>query len=119
MQIQINTNESVQGSATRFEWIESEARDALERFEDDVTRVEIHLNDVNADKEGGRDQRCMMEARIAGLASVAVTEYADSLPDAVRGAAEKLRKALDSKLGKLHDSAKRERESIRRDPDLI
>jgi hypothetical protein len=45
----------------------------------------------------------MMEARLEGHQPVAVTDEADSLHEAIAGAAEKLKSALDSTLGRLND----------------
>jgi hypothetical protein len=39
---------------------------ALRRFASQITRVEVHVADVNAGKQGSADKRCMMEARPAG-----------------------------------------------------
>lgn len=76
---------------------------ALEHFSEHVTRVEIHLSDENAGKSGQRDQRCMLEARLEGRQPVAVTEHAETMEQAVHGAAHKLVHLLDSTLGRLHD----------------
>jgi hypothetical protein len=42
-----------------------------------------------------------MEARIAGREPVAVTHHAEALTKAVEGASDKLKRALDTVLGKL------------------
>jgi ribosome-associated translation inhibitor RaiA len=42
-----------------------------------------------------------MEARVAGRQPVAVTDQAGSLHQAIDGAAQKLKRSLDSTLGKL------------------
>ena len=79
MQIQINTGESVEGREALFKHTEAVVKDALGRFSDHVTRVEIHLSDVNGQKAGDRDKRVMMEARIAGRQPLAVSDEAGSL----------------------------------------
>ena len=43
----------------------------------------------------------MIEARLEGMQPVAVTNHADSIEKAVKGATEKLKAALDTVLGKL------------------
>jgi hypothetical protein len=48
---------------------------------------------------------------------VTVTQHAPSLDEAFRGAADKLKRALDSALGR-HDKH-RDRESIRKDGDTL
>ncbi|HSO46438.1 MAG TPA: HPF/RaiA family ribosome-associated protein [Rhizobiaceae bacterium] len=103
MQIQFNTDESVDGRDVLGRHAEEVVRRALDRFSDDVTRVEIHLSDVNGQKLGENDKHCLMEARIAGRQPIAVTEQANSLHQAIDGAAQKLKRSLDSTLGKLGD----------------
>ena len=103
MQIHVNTNDSVKGGEALFQRVEGVLEKALDRFGDRITRVEVHLNDVNAQKEGDRDNRCMMEARLGGLEPISVTHHADTLDQAIDGAAKKLQRALDSALGRLND----------------
>ena len=80
----------------------------------------MQLTDENhAAKGGGVDKRCMMEARVAGRAPVAVTNYAPNQDHAFRGAADKLAHALDHTFGKLDRREHRERDTIRRDPEVI
>jgi ribosomal subunit interface protein len=103
MQIQINTGESVEGREALHRHTETVVTDALGRFSDHVTRVEIHLSDVNGQKAGDNDKRVMMEARIAGRQPIAVTEQAGSLHQAIDGATQKLKRSLDTTFGKLAD----------------
>lgn len=76
------------------------------RFSEHVTRVEVHVADVNSHKITGGDKRCLMEARVAGRQPIAVSENAGPVRQAVAGTAHKFKRALDSTLGKL---ASRER----------
>ena len=102
MLIQINTDDNVNSSDTLTNWVEATVRDILGRFSDQVTRVEIHLSDENSDKKsGGSDMRCLLEARLAGRQPVAVTDAAATLEQAVDGAVRKMRRSLDSTLGRL------------------
>ena len=72
---------------------------------------------VNHTASGGADKRCTMEARIAGHQPLAVSHHAAGLDEAFRGAAEKLKRALDSTLGRLY--GRRDRDSIRKDGDAV
>lgn len=103
MQIQVNTDDNVEGRDELAQRVEAEIRDALDRFSDHITRVEVHLSDENSDKSGGSDKRCLMEARLAGRQPIAVSHQAGSLDEAFSGAAEKLKRSLDSTLGRLKD----------------
>lgn len=108
MQVQVNTDNHVEGREKLIEHVEGVIRDAVDRYEDEVTHVEAHLGDVNSgEKSGANDMRCMFEARVAGLKNIAVKHQAESLHLAIEGAADKLTKALDSALGKLKDNERR------------
>jgi hypothetical protein len=114
MQIQVNTSNGVENKEALERWADGEIRQNLSRFVDDVTCVKIHLSDENHDARGGGDKRCVMEARLAHHQPLAVTQHAQSLDEAFRGAAEKLRRSLDSTVGRLY--GRRHRDSIRTDP---
>ncbi len=101
MQIQLNTDNHLVGSDDLALQLEAEVRTALVRFADRITRVEVHLNDLNSDKAGSADKRCMMEARVAGRQPISVTHQASTLALAMTGASAKLVRALERMVGKL------------------
>ena len=103
MKIQLNTDVHIDGTEALAAQVITTVEQALERFGEHVTRVEVHLSDENGDKSGQQDQRCMLEARLEGRQPVAVTDHAATLEQAVHGAAQKLARLLDSTLGRLHD----------------
>lgn len=103
MQIQFNSDSSVTGNESLAARASAEVEHALARFSGQITRVEIHLSDENSHKGGADDKRCMMEARLEGRQPMAVTHKAATLDDALSGAADKLKTAVESILGKLHD----------------
>lgn len=103
MKIQINTDANIDGNEALAAQVTATVEDALERFREHVTRVEVHLSDENGDKSGPKDHRCMLEARLEGRQPVAVTDQAATLEQAVNGAAHKLSHLLASTLGRLHD----------------
>jgi len=104
MQVRVTTDNNFVGNDRLSGQVEDVVTDALARFSDRITRVEVFIGDENSSaKSGQKDKRCTMEARLAGLQPVAVTEQAESLDQAVRGAAEKLEKTLDRTLGRLSD----------------
>ena len=101
MQVQVNTDNTVTGSDELTRQVEGVVERALGRFGDRVTRVEVHLGDVNGQKAGDDDHRCQLEARLAGLQPISVSHQADTLEHALDGAAKKLQRSLDTTLGKL------------------
>ena len=97
MQVQINTDNNVDGSDRLTQWVEGELGAALTRFSDRITRLEVHLSDDTAGRSTEADKRCVIEARSAGQQPVAVTHHAASVDEACSGAARKLAHLLDSK----------------------
>jgi ribosome-associated translation inhibitor RaiA len=103
MQIQINTDKNIAGHEKLATQVRAVVEDALSRFSAQITRVEVHLSDENSHKRGHDDKRCVLEARLEGLQPITVTHQAATLDQVVEGAADKLKKSLESTLGRLHD----------------
>lgn len=100
MQIQVNTDKNIAGSEELQQQVEGVVEGHLGRLGDRITRVEVHLNDVNGDKSGDDDNRCVMEARLAGMQPITATHQADTLEQALDGAARKVQRLLDTTLEK-------------------
>ena len=97
MTVQINTDNNVEGHARLKAYIADELGTALARFEDKVTRLEVHLGDENSDNKGGvNDKRCLIEARPINMQPVAVTNHADTTEKAFQGALDKIKKVLET-----------------------
>lgn len=96
MQVQINTAHDIRHDEGLGAWITEVVESALAHSSDRVTRVEVHLSDENARKNGRHDKRCMMEARLEGRNPVAVTDHAATLDKAVKTAAGKLARMIES-----------------------
>jgi hypothetical protein len=100
--IQIHTDNQV--DATHHDaLLEERVRERLGRFEERLTHVEIHVSDVNGPRGGDADLRCTLEARISGLAPVAVAGNGPTVDRAVIGATNKAVRALDHTLGRVAD----------------
>jgi ribosomal subunit interface protein len=83
--------------------LETHVRDTLERaigrFAERITRVEVHLNDLNGPEKGGPDdKRCRLEARPRGMAPMMVESEKNSFYEAADDAAGKLKRLLTSRL---------------------
>lgn len=103
MQVQVHADSSVKSNAILAQTVEEAVGNAVRRWTPRITRVEVHLSDINGQKGGADDKRCLLEARIGGLQPIAVTHQAGTLYDAVEGAADKLKKVLQSTMEKLND----------------
>jgi ribosome-associated translation inhibitor RaiA len=102
MIIQVNTDSNVEGNREVAQYVEAEVENGLEHFSEKITRVEIHLSDENSDKKSGtKDMRCLLEARLAGLHPATVSHKAATLEQAIEGAVDKMKRSLESTLGRL------------------
>lgn len=100
MKIQVNTDANIEGREALVKQIGTTVEHALQRVQEHVTRVEVHLSDQNGDKRGQHDKRCVMEARLQGRQPITTTDEAETVDQAVRGAADKLSRLIDSQLGR-------------------
>ena len=103
MTIQFNTDNKVTVSEELRAPLINLISGELSRFSHQITRVEVHLSDENGDKQGLNDKRCMIEARLAGMKPIAVTNHANTHEQAVEGAVDKLKTSLDTTLGRLRN----------------
>lgn len=104
MHVQINTDSNIEGDNALTQQVEAVVRGTLDRFSERITRVDVHLSDENSDKKFGIDaMRCLLEARLVGLQPTVVSHQAGTVEQAVDGAAEKLKRSLESTLGRLDD----------------
>jgi ribosome-associated translation inhibitor RaiA len=100
MQIQINTDHHIEGHEALVAWATGEVGTALSHHKGHITRVEVHLSDANGHKSGQNDKHCVMEGRLEGRQPMAVTHNAQTLYQAVTGAADKLNRLIESTLGR-------------------
>lgn len=93
MLIEINYRDG-QSSPALDERIRETLTSTLSHVSDRLTRIEVHLGDENAQKAGGGDKRCLLEARPKGLDPIAVEVFGDDFYAVVDDAAGKLRRTL-------------------------
>jgi ribosome-associated translation inhibitor RaiA len=103
MQININTDKTIERHQGLDDHVETVVTAAVARFGEHITRVEVHLSDDNSQKSADGGNRCLLEARITGYQPIVVSDHSVHLHVAITGAAEKLKRAVDSALGRLHD----------------
>jgi ribosome-associated translation inhibitor RaiA len=103
MQININADKTIERNAGLDQHVHSVVSNALHRFGEQITSVEVHLSDNLGQKSADGDNRCLMEARLTGYKPIAVSDHSATLHQAIGGSADKLKRAIDSALGRLHD----------------
>ena len=101
MKIQINTDKHIEGHERLENYFSGELEKSLKRFEDKITRIEVHFGDENGDKFSLNDKKCVIEVRTAKLQPVTVTEHSDTLEKAFNGALAKAKKSLTTSFEKM------------------
>lgn len=101
MIIQINTDKHIENNEELREATEKQINKTLSLYVSRLTRIELHLSDLNADKSGAHDKRCVLEARPRGQPPVVARDSADSIEQAILFASERMKRLLENKLGKL------------------
>jgi len=100
MLIQINTDKNIEGTVELISHFTEVLKDSLSRFDDQVTRLEVHLSDENGSKNAGDDKKCVLEARLKGANPVVVTTIAATLHQSVKAASDKMFLTLEKNLEK-------------------
>ena len=101
MLVQINTDKNIEGHKRMNDFFEEEIRKDLARFDELVTRIEVHLEDENGDKGGKNDKRCVIEARIEKKNPIAVTSNGDTPEKAFYDALHKMKRLLSNEKEKI------------------
>jgi hypothetical protein len=94
IKIQVNSDRTIAVDARLIHFVEAEARRVLSRFAGRVSRVEVHLSDVNGNKPGQIDKRCLIEARPKSARPRTASAKAATIPSAVGTALGKMRRSL-------------------------
>lgn len=106
MQVQINgPHETIPEAFAEF--ITRSITDELAAHESQLTRVEVHIKDLNGHK-GGVDKRCLIEARPRGLKPVAAEHESTTSREAFKGALDKMQRVLAHRFGRLESKGRRE-----------
>jgi len=105
MMILVNSDKNVVVDAALTSFVETEVNKVLGRFESQLTRVEVYLSDLNGNKPGLLDKRCQLEARPSGDGPVSVSDEADTIELAIRGAVNKMKRLLESSFGRAQKRA--------------
>ena len=119
MRVQINTDGNIGGHEKMIDQVRGSVESALTLMSDHITRVEVHLSNVNGRKRVANDMRCMIEARLEGRRPIAVTHRASTLDQAVGCAIDKLSRRIESSDGRMHHQKSRRTDPPLREPNLM
>jgi ribosomal subunit interface protein len=101
MKIQVNSGKTIAVDARLIRFVEGEVRRALSRFATRLTRVEVHLSDVDGNKKTGQaDKRCLIEVRPERARPVSVSAKAAKMAPAIGTALDKMRRRLTTSRAK-------------------
>jgi len=100
MQVQVNSDNSVDINDGFKTAVGAQIKKSFARFDGRLTRVELHFNDLNGDKGGTVDKRCLLEVRPAGLDPVVVTNRGATVDEAYKGAIRKMTRKLSTIFGR-------------------
>ena len=64
MLVQIHTDKNIEGGSRFSEFFSNEIKNELARFDEIVTRIEVHVSDENGNKSTPNDKKCVIEAKV-------------------------------------------------------
>ena len=103
MQIQVNTDNHIEGSKQLAQEVKSLVEGTLGRFGAWITRVEVQLSDEDGPKNHRNAKRCEMEARPEGHPPLSVSHQGETMDQALKGCVKKLERVLDDTKERLYD----------------
>ncbi len=105
MKIQVNSDTTIAVDASLICFVEGEVRRVLSRFAIRLTRVEVHLSDVDSKKMGQTNKRCLIEVRPTGARPLNASAQAAKMAYAVSHALGKMQRSLTTFFGRRGRSA--------------
>jgi ribosomal subunit interface protein len=103
MTIQFNTDKNLTIHEEFRNKLSAHLSEKLNRFSENITRIEVHLSDDNGHKQGQGDKKCLLEARVEGRPPIAVSAGANNYELAVDSAVEKLKNSLNTVFGRMQN----------------
>lgn len=103
MIVQLNTDKNIEGTARLEAFVTEKVSSGLKHFVENITRIEIHLSDQNADKGGKDDIQCKIEARLEGIQPLLVSSKNESIEKALNDAIDKMKAMLQGVKGKIKE----------------
>lgn len=101
MQIRIDVDDHIDGSEELMVRVEGVIEGSLDRYQDRISRVEVHLSQLSHRQAGARDLSCRIEAHASGFQPIAVSHEAVTLTEAIHAASAKLERAVHTMFGRV------------------
>lgn len=103
MQFQFNSDNQTDAGADTARQVEELVGTRLSRIADRLTRVEVHVGDIDGPRDGADDKRCAIEIRPQGMSPISATAHGPTLERAVTSGADKVLQAFERQVGKRTD----------------
>ncbi len=100
MNIHVNSDKTIDVDANLTQLVESDVSRVLDRFVKKLTRVEIHLSDIDNKKTGQADKRCLIEVRPTGARPLTASATSTKTELAVSEALGKMQRSLTTFFGR-------------------
>lgn len=103
MTIQFNTDKNLTIHTDYEAQMTEKLEKELSRFEEHITRLEVHFADENGSKDGQEDKKCMIECRLEGKQPIVAIDFGDNYDKALSGAISKLKSSLTTIISKMKE----------------
>lgn len=100
MKILLNTDNHIDGTEALESRVNAMLEQQLGHYFPRLTRIEVFLSDANSFKGGADDKRCALEARLKNDDPLGASHDAEDMEKAIRGACDKLKVLLDTRIEK-------------------
>ena len=100
MRVFVNSDNTIAVDASLTRFVSGEVKRVLSRFDARLTRVEVHLSDINNLRTGKPDKRCLIEARPKAGAPRTASATTTKVASAVNQALGKMRRSLTTFFGR-------------------
>jgi hypothetical protein len=101
MQFLFNSDNNIEGNFRMADRVEDLVWGTLSRVEGRLTRVEVHVGDIDGTRSGSNDKRAVVELRPAGMQPVSGSAQAGNIEAAVSSATDKALAAFERQIGKI------------------
>lgn len=100
MKINVRIDSHMKGTEGLSAHVTGIVEHALSHAGERISGVEVQLKVQNGVKGGADDKHCFMEAHRDGHPPTAVSEQAETFEGAIKGAAAKLKRSIESSIGR-------------------